>query len=81
MSESLPDYEVLSDGTIVHLHRGTDRVVHAGIIPPDDGIDWDRALLDAGYIHCRPHDEWHRPPECAIRQDGTPAPWWEARRD
>lgn len=34
---------------------------------------WDQACLDLGYAWCRPCQEWHRPPECWIDQDGTPA--------
>jgi hypothetical protein len=37
---------------------------------PDDR---DQAYLDAGYIRCRAHGEWHRPPECAINEDGSVA--------
>jgi hypothetical protein len=37
----------------------------------DERMDeWDQLLIDSGYIYCRPHAEWHRPPECAIDQEG-----------
>jgi hypothetical protein len=43
--------------------------------------EWDQVLLDVGYINCRPCDEWHRPPECAIDDQGRALRWdgvpWE----
>ncbi len=38
----------------------------------DHDDDWDQAHRDLGYTHCRPCREWHRPPECAIDENGTP---------
>lgn len=71
-----PDYEVRADGRVVHNHfDAAGRVVQESFVFDE----WDELLIARGYIHCRPHDEWHQPPECAIRLDGTPAPWWEAR--
>lgn len=35
--------------------------------------DWDQTLRELGYVDCRPCDEWHRPPECWITEEGTPA--------
>jgi hypothetical protein len=34
--------------------------------------DWSQSYRDLGYDWCRPCQEWHRPPECAIDQDGEP---------
>lgn len=41
--------------------------------------EWDETLIEAGYIYCRPHEEWHRPPECAIDQQGEPLMWCGCR--
>ena len=51
-------------------HRRWTRWEDAHVGPHDDR---DQAYLDAGYIRCRPHGEWHRPPECAINEDGSVA--------
>jgi hypothetical protein len=40
--------------------------------------EWAQTYRDLGYAFCRPHQEWHRPPECAINQNGETVPWWEA---
>lgn len=42
-------------------------------IENDDVDEWDQLLLSLGRIHCRPCAEWHRPPECWITEEGTPA--------
>lgn len=39
--------------------------------------EWDQVMIDAGYAWCRPCDEWHRPPECAVALDGLPVHWWD----
>ena len=36
------------------------------------GDSWDAAYITMGYVWCRPHEEWHRPPECAINEQGQP---------
>lgn len=41
------------------------------------GDDWGQTMIDLGYTWCRPCVEYHRPPECAIREDGSTAHWWE----
>lgn len=41
--------------------------------------EWDQAYIDLGYVHCRPHGEWHRPPECAIDQEGHALMWCGCR--
>jgi hypothetical protein len=59
------------------LSRGSGFESPAARVPTDDRTDeeftrdWDRVLLDAGYIWCRPCADWHRPPECWITEDGT----------
>lgn len=40
--------------------------------------EWHQVYLDTGYIWCRPHEEYHRPPECAITQSGETVPFWGA---
>lgn len=42
-------------------------------IENDPWNEWDQALIEAGYIPCRPCNEWHRPPECWITEEGIPA--------
>lgn len=32
--------------------------------------EWDLTYWDCGYSWCRPCEEWHRLPECAIDPDG-----------
>lgn len=44
---------------------------------PEPQDEWTSVYADLGYVWCRPHEEYHRPPECAIRADGSTAPWWE----
>lgn len=39
--------------------------------------EWHQAYLDSGYDWCRPCREYHRPPECAIDQDGVPELEWD----
>ena len=41
-----------------------------------EGSDWDQTYIDAGYAWCRPHGEWHRPPECPIDESGNANPVW-----
>lgn len=38
---------------------------------------WCQTYIDSGYVWCRPHGEWHRPPECPVNAAGEPDPWWE----
>jgi hypothetical protein len=42
--------------------------------PPDCGGDWTGegscAYRDTGYLWCRPCREHHRPPECAVDEQG-----------
>lgn len=45
------------------------------IMPGDD--EWGPTMNDLGYTWCRPCVDYHRPPECAIREDGATAHWWE----
>ena len=40
--------------------------------------EWHQAHVDAGYDYCRSCKEYHRPPECAINEQGVPLdPWGE----
>lgn len=34
--------------------------------------EWDETYRDGGYEYCRPCDDYHRPPECAITETGAP---------
>lgn len=43
--------------------------------PGDD--EGGQTMVDLGYTWCRPCREYHRPPECAILQDGSTAHWWD----
>ena len=40
--------------------------------PPDE---WDQTFLDCGYSWCRPCEEWHRPPECSVDEQGRALRW------
>ena len=42
---------------------------------PDPDDPWTITHLAAGYVWCRPHEEWHRPPECAINEQGQAVDW------
>lgn len=44
--------------------------------PADD--EWHQVYVELGYTWCRPCGEYHRPPECAIDQQGVPELDWEA---
>lgn len=41
---------------------------------PDD--EWHQTYLDAGYVWCPAHGEYHRPPDCPIDETGQPNPPW-----
>jgi hypothetical protein len=45
--------------------------------PADDA--WHRTYLELGYEWCRPCREYHRPPECAIDEQGLPELDWIER--
>lgn len=40
------------------------------------GDPWHQTHIEAGYILCRAHGEYHRPPECPIDEQGQPVPQW-----
>ena len=47
--------------------------------------DWAQTYRDCGYEWCRPCAEWHRPPECAIDEQGRALDWdgipWDDPKD
>lgn len=44
---------------------------------PAPGDDWGDTYVELGYTWCQPCGEYHRPPRCALRPDGTIAHPWE----
>jgi hypothetical protein len=40
-----------------------------------DTDEWAQTYRDCGYDYCRPCREWHRPPECAIDEQGRALDW------
>ncbi|QXN73930.1 hypothetical protein SEA_BLAB_3 [Microbacterium phage Blab] len=50
-----------------------------GMVLRPGGDEWDQVMFDAGYTWCQPCGEHHRPPQCALRPDGSIAHPWESR--
>ncbi len=73
-------FQFVADRLLEELPADADGNVRIALVtapPPPLESDWDQVHRDLGYEWCRPCAEWHRPPECAIDEDGVPELDWE----